>query len=54
MCTRLRDHTGQRKASRRHVEAEMDFVEFTDLLDHLEEIICTVIDVVLPNKGPFF
>ncbi|KAK0721248.1 asparaginyl-tRNA synthetase [Apiosordaria backusii] len=32
-----------------HVEAEMDFIEFSDLLDHLEEIICSVIDTVLAD-----
>lgn len=32
-----------------HVEAELDFIEFTDLLDHLEEVICRVIDLVLEN-----
>lgn len=32
-----------------HVEAELDFIEFSDLLDHLEEIICRVIDIVFAN-----
>lgn len=32
-----------------HVEAELDYIEFTDLLDHLEEVICRVIDIVLEN-----
>lgn len=32
-----------------HVEAELDFIEFGDLLDHLEEIICRVIDLVFAN-----
>ena len=32
-----------------HVEAELDFIEFGDLLDHLEEIICRVIDIVFAN-----
>ncbi|KAI0140696.1 asparaginyl-tRNA synthetase [Pestalotiopsis sp. NC0098] len=32
-----------------HVEAELDYIEFTDLLDHLEEVICRVIDIVLAN-----
>ncbi|OJD25227.1 asparagine-tRNA ligase [Blastomyces percursus] len=30
-----------------HVEAELDFISFTDLLDHLEDMICRVIDTVL-------
>ncbi|KAF5027039.1 hypothetical protein F66182_847 [Fusarium sp. NRRL 66182] len=32
-----------------HVEAELDFIEFNDLLDHIEDIICTVIDTVLAD-----
>lgn len=32
-----------------HVEAELDFIDFDDLLVHLEEIICRVIDDVLAN-----
>jgi len=32
-----------------HVEAELDFIDFNDLLVHLEEIICRVIDDVLAN-----
>lgn len=30
-----------------HVEAELDFIDFDELLEHLEEIICRVIDTVL-------
>ncbi|KAF4450974.1 asparaginyl-tRNA synthetase [Fusarium austroafricanum] len=33
-----------------HVEAEMDFIEFNDLLDHIEEIISTVVDAVLADS----
>jgi len=32
-----------------HVEAEMDFIEFDDLLDHLEHIISTVIETILAD-----
>jgi asparaginyl-tRNA synthetase len=32
-----------------HVEAELDFIDFTDLLEHLEEIMCSVIDTVLAD-----
>ncbi|KAF4983878.1 hypothetical protein FZEAL_819 [Fusarium zealandicum] len=32
-----------------HVEAELDFIDFGDLLDHLEEVICRVIDNVLED-----
>ncbi|KAJ5102748.1 hypothetical protein N7532_003277 [Penicillium argentinense] len=27
-----------------HIEAELDFITFADLLDHIEEVICRVID----------
>jgi asparaginyl-tRNA synthetase len=33
-----------------HIEAELDFIEFPDLLSHLEEIICRVIDLVLSDS----
>lgn len=32
-----------------HVEAELDFITFDDLLEHLEDMICGVIDIVLDN-----
>lgn len=32
-----------------HIEAELDFVEFPDLLSHLETVICRVIDLVLED-----
>ncbi|RKF65123.1 Asparagine--tRNA ligase, cytoplasmic [Erysiphe neolycopersici] len=32
-----------------HVEAELDFIDFEDLLTHLEELICKVIDTVLED-----
>ncbi|CAJ2510108.1 Uu.00g060080.m01.CDS01 [Anthostomella pinea] len=32
-----------------HVEAELDFIDFSDLLVHLEEVICRVIDIVLDD-----
>ncbi|KAI0851086.1 asparaginyl-tRNA synthetase [Daldinia vernicosa] len=32
-----------------HVEAELDYINFNELLDHLEEVICRVIDIVLAN-----
>jgi asparaginyl-tRNA synthetase len=32
-----------------HVEAELDFIHFPDLLDHLEDIICRVLDAVLED-----
>ncbi|KAL1955304.1 hypothetical protein VTO42DRAFT_8836 [Malbranchea cinnamomea] len=32
-----------------HIEAELDFIVFNDLLDHLEDIICRVIDITLSD-----
>ncbi|KAJ4308939.1 hypothetical protein N0V84_011795 [Fusarium piperis] len=32
-----------------HVEAELDFITFDDLLGHLEHVICRVIDLALEN-----
>ncbi|KAH6898970.1 hypothetical protein B0T10DRAFT_535437 [Thelonectria olida] len=32
-----------------HIEAELDFITFDDLLAHLEEVICRVIDLTLEN-----
>ncbi|KAE8376096.1 hypothetical protein BDV26DRAFT_266388 [Aspergillus bertholletiae] len=32
-----------------HIEAELDFITFTDLLDHLEAVICRVIDLILAD-----
>ena len=32
-----------------HVEAELDFIEFDDLLDHIELMISTVIDTILAD-----
>ena len=32
-----------------HIEAELDFITFDDLLDHLELVMCRVIDITLAN-----
>ena len=32
-----------------HVEAELDFITFDDLLAHLEHLICRVIDLTMDN-----
>ncbi|KAK3318324.1 hypothetical protein B0H66DRAFT_233172 [Apodospora peruviana] len=32
-----------------HVEAELDFITFDQLLDHLEELICSVVDLTLED-----
>ena len=34
-----------------HIEAELDFIKFPDLLDHLEHVMCSVIDTVLANPS---
>lgn len=34
-----------------HIEAELDFITFTDLLDHLEEVMCRVIDATLADPA---
>ncbi|KUI64569.1 Asparagine--tRNA ligase, cytoplasmic [Cytospora mali] len=33
-----------------HIEAELDFITFEDLLNHLEEMICGVVDMVLADE----
>jgi asparaginyl-tRNA synthetase len=33
-----------------HVEAELDFIDFEDLLEHLEEMISKVITTILEDK----
>lgn len=33
-----------------HIEAELDFITFEDLLNHLEEMICGVVDFVLADS----
>ncbi|KAF2724232.1 asparaginyl-tRNA synthetase [Polychaeton citri CBS 116435] len=32
-----------------HIEAELDFINFDDLLTHLEDVICGVLEIVLGN-----
>jgi len=32
-----------------HVEAELDFITFDDLLEHLEDVICGVLSIVMGN-----
>lgn len=34
-----------------HLEAELDFITFPDLLDHLEAVICRVIDLTLADPA---
>lgn len=32
-----------------HIEAELDFITFEELLSHIEHVICRVIDLILDN-----
>ena len=41
--------TGAQLSEYTHVEAELDFITFEDLLAHLEDVICLVIDHTLEN-----
>ncbi|MCJ1421417.1 hypothetical protein MMC32_007780 [Xylographa parallela] len=42
-------HTRRHLSEYTHIEAELDFITFDDLLDHLELVMCSVIDIVLGN-----
>jgi asparaginyl-tRNA synthetase len=33
-----------------HVEGELDFITFDDLLDHIEDLLCGVINILLANE----
>ncbi|GAA5813818.1 Putative asparagine--tRNA ligase, cytoplasmic [Mucor flavus] len=45
-----KSHTRRHLSEYSHLEAEMAFVQFDDLLDHLENMICFVIDRSLADK----
>ncbi|KAF2878109.1 hypothetical protein BDV95DRAFT_556716 [Massariosphaeria phaeospora] len=34
-----------------HIEAELDFINFNDLLDHLEEVMCRVLEVTMADPA---
>ncbi|MCJ1320654.1 hypothetical protein MMC15_005994 [Xylographa vitiligo] len=40
-------HTRRHLSEYTHIEAELDFITFDDLLDHLELVMCSVIDIIL-------
>ena len=44
-----RSLTRRHLAEYMHIEAELDFIEFDDLLSHLENIICRVIELTLSD-----
>ncbi len=44
-----RSLTRRHLAEYMHIEAELDFIEFDDLLAHLEAVICRVIELVLQD-----
>ncbi|CEI99853.1 Putative Asparaginyl-trna synthetase [Rhizopus microsporus] len=45
-----KSHTRRHLSEYSHLEAEMAFISFDDLLDHLEEMMCFVIDKVLADE----
>ncbi|KAI8078047.1 uncharacterized protein B0P05DRAFT_543899 [Gilbertella persicaria] len=45
-----KSHTRRHLSEYSHLEAEMAFIEFDDLLDHLENLMCFVIDRVLADE----
>ena len=41
--------TGAKLSEYTHIEAELDFITFEDLLAHLEHVVCRVIDLTLED-----
>lgn len=46
-----RSLTRRHLAEYMHIEAELDFITFDDLLDHLEKVICRVVEIVLSDPA---
>lgn len=46
-----RSLTRRHLAEYMHIEAELDFITFEDLLSHLEKVICRVVELVLSDKA---
>lgn len=44
-------HTRRHLSEYTHIEAELDFITFDDLLDHLERVMCRVIDITLSDPA---
>ena len=42
-------HTRRHLSEYTHIEAELDYITFDDLLDHLEKVICRVIELILSD-----
>ncbi|KAJ3340376.1 hypothetical protein HDU93_007101 [Gonapodya sp. JEL0774] len=50
-----KSHTRRHLSEYTHIEAELSFITFNDLLDFLEDMICSVVDYVLASKeAPYF
>ncbi|KXS20729.1 hypothetical protein M427DRAFT_51707 [Gonapodya prolifera JEL478] len=50
-----KSHTRRHLAEYTHIEAELAFITFNDLLDFLEDMVCSVVDFVLASKeAPYF
>ena len=42
-------HTRRHLSEYTHIEGELDFIDFDDLLNHIEDILCGVIDILLAD-----
>lgn len=43
-------HTRRHLSEYTHIEGELDFIVFEDLLQHIEDLLCGVIDVLLADS----